>query len=140
MRVAIGGILEYAQIEGFLKNRGEFSEQCNSEDPNWEAFLGPLDAAFQGSVFTVAEVWKLLNASNNGLSGQDWTGRAQEIRNALPGDLMAWVGVEGKFQQRLGIAFNARRSRRFGERQLRVERETDDAHNKVGRWKIVAGA
>jgi hypothetical protein len=47
---------------------------------------------------------------------------------------------EGQFKQRVGIAFNQRRGRRFGKRQVRVERAPDESHAKVARWRIVSNA
>jgi hypothetical protein len=47
---------------------------------------------------------------------------------------------EGPFKQRLGVAFNQRRGRRFGKRQLRIERAAGDTHGKVARWKVEADA
>ena len=68
------------------------------------------------------------------------TERAEELRNVLPIDLTRSMDREGPFKQRLGVAFNQRRGRRFGKRQIRVERCTGDTHSKVARWKVVADA
>jgi hypothetical protein len=38
------------------------------------------------------------------------------------------------------VAFNHRRGRRFGKRQLRVEKAAADTHGKVARWKVEADA
>jgi 5S rRNA maturation endonuclease (ribonuclease M5) len=138
----VAGILEYAKVEGFLANSERLFEQSDIERTDWETFLEAIEDAFQGTAFTIAELWERLNEKTyEELVRQSvLTDRAEELRNALPIDLTRWMDREGQFKQRLGVAFNSRRGRRFGKRQMRVERSSGDAHGKVARWKVVADA
>jgi hypothetical protein len=138
----VAGILEYARVEGFLANSERLFEQSDIERTDWETFLEAIEDAFQGAAFTIAELWERLNEKTyEELVRQSvLTDRAEELRNALPIDLTRWMDREGQFKQRLGVAFNSRRGRRFGKRQMRVERSSGDAHGKVARWKVVADA
>jgi hypothetical protein len=138
----VSGILQYAGVEGFLANSEKLFEQSDIERSDWETFLEAVEDTFQGAPFTIAEFWERLNEkSYEELIRQSvLTDRAEELRNALPTDLTRWMDREGQFKQRLGVAFNSRRGRRFGKRQMRVERASADAHGKVARWKVVADA
>jgi 5S rRNA maturation endonuclease (ribonuclease M5) len=138
----VAGILQYARVEGFLANSEKLYEQSDSERTDWETFLEAIEDAFQGAPFTIAELWERLNEKTyEDLVRQSvLTDRAEELRNALPTDLTRWMDREGPFKQRLGVAFNSRRGRRFGKRQIRIERVTSDTHGKVARWKVVASA
>ncbi len=138
----VAGILEYAKVEGFLANSESLFEQSDTERTDWETFLEVIEDVFQGAAFTIAELWERLNEKTyEELVRQSvLTDRAEELRNALPIDLTRWMDREGQFKQRLGVAFNSRRGRRFGKRQMRVERSSGDAHGKVARWKVVANA
>jgi 5S rRNA maturation endonuclease (ribonuclease M5) len=136
----ISGILHYAGVEEFLANSEKLFEQSDTERTDWETFLEVVEDTFQGTPFTIAEFWERLNEkSYEELVRQSiLTDRAEELRNALPTDLTRWMDREGQFKQRLGVAFNSRRGRRYGKRQIRVERSLGDAHGKVARWKVVA--
>jgi len=138
----VSGILQYAGVDGFLANSEKLFEQSDIERSDWETFLEAVEDTFQGAPFTIAEFWERLNEkSYEELIRQSvLTDRAEELRNALPTDLTRWMDREGQFKQRLGVAFNSRRGRRFGKRQMRVERASADAHGKVARWKVVADA
>ena len=138
----VSGILQYAQVEGFLGNSDKLFEQSDVERSDWETFLDTVEDAFHASPFTIAEFWERLNEKTyQELIRQSvLTERAEELRNVLPIDLTRSMDREGPFKQRLGVAFNQRRGRRFGKRQIRVERCTGDTHSKVARWKVVADA
>jgi 5S rRNA maturation endonuclease (ribonuclease M5) len=138
----VSGILQYAGVDGFLANSEKLFEQSDIERSDWETFLEAIEDTFQGAAFTIAEFWERLNEKGYEeiIRQSVLTDRAEELRNALPTDLTRWMDREGQFKQRLGVAFNTRRGRRFGKRQMRVERATADAHGKVARWKVVADA
>ena len=138
----IAGILQHAQVNGFLTNSDRLFEQSDVERSDWETFVEVTEDAFPGMAFSVAEFWERLNEkSYEELIRQSvLTDRAEELRNALPADLTRWMDREGPFKQRLGVAFNQRRGRRFGKRQLRIEKAAADTHGKVARWKVEANA
>jgi hypothetical protein len=137
--ITIGGILEYAGVEGFLANSDQLYEQSDVESMQWEAFLKTLDAVFYGEAFTAAQVWERLNERTYEPSMRQsiLTDRAEQLRAALPDFVAQAMDREGFFKQRLGTAFSERRGRRYGDPQVRIERDMDDRHGKVARWKVV---
>jgi len=137
--ITIGGILEYAGVQGFLANSDQLYDQADAESMQWEAFLKTLDAVFYGELFTVAQVWERLNEKTYDQSMRQsiLTERAEQLRAALPDFVAQAMDREGFFKQRLGTAFSERRGRRYGDSQVRIERDVDDRHGKVARWTVV---
>jgi hypothetical protein len=68
------------------------------------------------------------------------TDRAETLRTSLPDFIAQAMDREGFFKQRLGFAFRERLGRRYGDSQVRVERDAQDLHDKVARWKVVRNA
>jgi hypothetical protein len=137
--VIVGGILQHAGIVGFLANSDQLYEQADSDTVKWEAFLKALDEAFYNEPFTVSQVWERMNGrtwSENTKQTQLCDG-AEELRAALPDFVGQVMDREGFFKQRLGIALRERLGRRHGKSQVRIERDVNDLHSKVARWKVV---
>jgi hypothetical protein len=130
----ISGILQYAGIEGFLGNSEKLFEDSAIEHIEWETFLDAIERTFQDDPFTISDLWNRFN--NRNAEGM-W--QSEELRNALPTELMRWVDREGPFKQRLGIVFSAHRGRRYGKRQLRIVRSSVGAQRKVARWNVTSG-
>jgi hypothetical protein len=137
--VIVGGILQYAGIEGFLDNSNDLYEQADIESVQWEAFLKLLDTVFYSEPFTVAQVWERMNSKtwNESTRQSQLTDHAEALRAALPDFIAQAMDREGFFKQRLGFAFSERLGRRYGDSQVRVERDVNDLHGKVARWKVV---
>jgi hypothetical protein len=57
----VAGILQYAGVDAFLANSEALFELGDIERSDWETFLEAMEDAFQGSPFTVAELWERLN-------------------------------------------------------------------------------
>jgi hypothetical protein len=138
----IGGILQHSGIEGFLANSSELYKQADAESVQWEAFLRTLDSAFYSEPFTVAQVWDRMNDKTYDTDTRQTllTAHADELRAALPDFIAQAMDREGFFKQRLGIAFGERVGRRYGDAQVRIERDFDDLHGKVARWKVMRNA
>ena len=138
----VSGILEYAGIDGFLGNSEELFSQADAQRAEWEAFLETLEDAFYGAPFTIAELWERMNEKifESMIRQSVLTERAEQLRNAIPTDLTRWSEREGQFKQRVGFALRSLRGRRFGKRQICVERAADDAHSKVAKWNVTANA
>ena len=136
----VAGILQYAGVEGFLANSESLFEQTDAERSDWETFLEAIEDVFNASPFTIAELWERLNEKiyEDLIHRSVLSDRAEELRATVPADLTRWMDREGQFKQRLGIAFNQRRNRRFGRRQVRVERDANAGHAKVAHWRICA--
>ena len=137
--VIVGGILQHAGIEGFLGNSNELYEQADIESIQWEAFLKMLDTVFYSEPFTVAQVWERMNDKtwNESTRQSQVTERAEGLRAALPDFIAQAMDREGFFKQRLGFAFSEHLGRRYGDSQVRIERDVHDRHEKVARWKVV---
>jgi hypothetical protein len=140
--IIVGGILQHAGVEGFLANSAELYEQGDAESTQWEAFLRTLDIVFCSEPFTVAQVGDRMNDKTYDTDTHQsvLTARANELRAALPGHIAEVMDREGFFKQRLGIAFGDRVGRRYGDAQFRIERDVDDRHGKVARWKVAMNA
>jgi len=136
----VGGILQHAGVESFLANSSELYEQADAESTQWEAFLKTLDAAFYSEASTVAQVWERMNDKtyNADTRQTTLTTRAEELRAALPDFIAQAMDREGYFKQRIGFAFGERVGRRYGDSQFRIERDVDERHAKVARWKVVS--
>ena len=137
--VVIGGILQHAGIRGFLENSDQLFEQADVESTQWEAFLKALDTAFYSEAFTVSQIWDRMNDKtwNESTRRPQLTERAEALSAALPDFIAEGMDRQGFFKRRLGFAFSSRLGRRYGDSQVRVEREMDDRHEKVARWKVV---
>lgn len=135
----IGGILEHAGIEGFLGNSDQLYEQADVESTQWEAFLKTLDSAFYTEAFTVSEVWERMSERMYQESSRQakLSDRAEVLRAALPDYIAQAMDREGFFKQRLGFALSERLGRRYGDSQVWIERDIQDRHGKVARWKVV---
>jgi hypothetical protein len=138
----VSGILEYAGIDGFLGNSEALFAEADTERSEWEAFLEMLEETFYGSPFTIAELWDRMNEKTyEALLHQSVpSDRAEQLRDVIPSNLTRWSEHEGQFKQRLGFALRALRNRRFGKRQLSIERAADDTHCKVAKWKVTSHA
>jgi 5S rRNA maturation endonuclease (ribonuclease M5) len=138
----VSGILEFGGVEGFLGNSEALFAEADSERAEWEAFLDTLEEIFYGSPFTIAELWDRMNEKTYEamLHQAVLSDRAEQLREVIPTDLTRWSEREGQFKQRLGLALRTLRNRRFGKRQLSIERAASDTHNKVARWKVRAHA
>ena len=63
------------------------------------------------------------------------TGRAAELRAALPDFIAEGIDRDGFFQRRTGKCFAERVDRRFGESQIHLKR--DMVAHKVQKWRVV---
>jgi hypothetical protein len=135
----VGGILQHAGLACFLGNSHELYEQADIDSQQWEAFLKVLEEITYGEPFLAADIWDRMN-------DKSWldhehktvlTERAQHLRAALPDFLAQSMDKEGTFKQRLGLALRERLGRRYGQPAVRIERDSEDTHQKVARWRVV---
>ena len=121
----IGGILQHAEISGFLDNLPALYDAADDETPEWEAFLDALHGEFGSREITVAQIHE--RARN---------AEAQRLRESLPGDLADQIENAGRFRRMLGKALAKRVGRRYGEENLHICRAADDSHAKIAQWKV----
>jgi hypothetical protein len=123
-----GGILQYAGIEGFLKNLETVQQEADEESTQWDQFLRALAITFRDSEFTVADI----------------ADRAVHDRGVLTFAFPDEIGhpderTEGgtsSLVRRVGRALARKCGTRFGELELRIERGRPDTHTKVQRWRV----
>jgi len=120
----IGGILEYAGIEGFLGNANELYEQADDESIQWECFLRACKETFGDNAVTSAEVDLRIVSDSS-------------LQNSLP-DFLADARTNGKsdFKKLLGKALRKRADRQFGDDGLHVSRAGNDVRKKVAKWRF----
>lgn len=119
----VGGILEVAEIPGFLANRDELWEAMDQEGPCWGAFLAALHAQYGGGTFTSADVKALADGPDR-----------DEI--PLPDGLPE--SYHGEFAKALGKELRARTGRRFahaGGGEVWIER-TGTGTGGVVKWRV----
>jgi hypothetical protein len=132
----IGGILQYAGVDGFLENAEEFLAQANPEEMQWENFLLTLHDVFYNSPFLVSDVEKKLleKTWNTTTHVMELTRNASLLRDSLPDWVSEVIDKPGHLKQRLGRAFSQRRGRWHGEHGTYLE-SAGEVH-KVQSWKI----
>jgi len=133
--IIVGGILEHAGVQGFLQNAEDLYEEADVESTQWENFLHALADTFYGEAFTVAAIMETIKAKSWSGVESEATGRATELRAALPDFIAEGLDRDGFFQRRTGKCFAERVDRRFGESQIHLKRDT--VAHKVQRWRVV---
>jgi hypothetical protein len=121
----IGGILQHAEIPGFLDNLPALYDAADDDGPEWEVFLDALQREFGNAEITVARIHDRARDT-----------QAEALRDALPGELLDQIENAGRFKTRLGKAFGKRVGRRYGTENLHICRAADDSHTKTARWQI----
>ena len=123
----VGGILQHAGVEGFLKNLDAVQQDADEESGQWDTFLRALAITFRDAEFTVAELADRLRHDSGVLSESF----PDEIGLNERAD-----GGPGSQVRRIGKALARKSGTRFGELELRIERGRPDAHTKVQRWRV----
>lgn len=111
----IGGILDVAQIPGFLANRAELYANVDTESSEWEEFATVLHEERGAQTVSVADIMEVCERKG--------------LLSSARGD-----GNAKSAQIRIGKALTARRDRIFGGLRIEARR---DAHAKTTRWGVV---
>jgi hypothetical protein len=127
----VGGILQYAGVDGFLDNLESLYEQTDEETAEWAGFLQSLYTYFhvenvQGNredpTFTSKELGRLIQDSYNG--NPDFRSEHMEdVLDHVPDYILQKLNRGDPISRTLGNMFAHRRGRRFGPEQWRVEVE-----------------
>ena len=120
----ISSILHFAGVAGFLDNLEEFQEAADDESETWESFLAKIDVDYTGDSFSVRELCTRMSDNN-------W-------KEYLP-DYLQLADKKGSLAYSLGNAFRSRAKKRFGVRELYLDKCTIGASRNVGRWKVAVG-
>jgi hypothetical protein len=126
----IGGILEYAGIEGFLGNQQEMRENMDEDSNDWESFLLVLYAYSDGKPMSISKLAEKIKTHPE-IQGQ--------IPQSFP-DLFDDTGnISQKFRSVLGKSFSKHLGTRFGSSQVYVEKSGMDNVTKAAIWQIKKG-
>jgi len=99
----VGGVLDYAGIQGFLYNLEEMYENMDQDTVQWESFLLSWYECYRSKDVTVADIYQHLKTENDstGTLYQD-----QKLYNALPDWLNDEFNRKNSFVRKLGKALS----------------------------------
>ena len=135
----VGGMLEFAGIEGFQSNRVELRSRNNEEAQQWEAFLSAWSHEYKSDwnfAGTVAKVIKdqseKAKENNNSLQPP-----ATLLFDSLPLDLKkALAEKPNSFHVTLARQLGERVQTVYGSHGYRIERD-EDSHSKQKLWRVM---
>lgn len=130
----IGGMLEFAGVEGFQANRDELRSKNNEEAQEWEAFLSIWEHTFGNKWMLASDVTEKIKeqlpANDNGLP-------ANLLFNALPNYLKkALAEKPNSFSMILAVQLGKRVQTVYGKDGLRLEKDLD-GHSKQKLWRVM---
>lgn len=121
----IDGILAVAGRKSFLGNLTNFQEDADDETAEWASLLERLYAHFQDRQWTVKECVVAINSLN--------------LKDELPFALQA-AEKKGSLASACGYAFRARMKKRFGNKELYLERSKGRNNNNTHGWQVIKGS
>lgn len=130
--ISIGGMLELANVEGFLANSDLMFEQVDSDARRWEGFLLVLHEVFGDRPFRTAEVVEELRRVDP--EGKHDTNPLFEASRDLA--LEAEHPNKQLHARRLGSLFAERVDTRCGESGVFLASAGRDSKTKVQLWKV----
>ena len=124
----VGGILEYAGVDGFLDNYKRMVTRSDSITEAWEPFLIKLHDLYGSEDFRVSDLYRTIS--------EDF--RENELALSLPESVyQKFVDKERRgFVISLGKAFKGIEGRRIGDQEYCLERGEPDAHTNSQKWRI----
>ncbi|GCE06127.1 bifunctional DNA primase/polymerase [Dictyobacter aurantiacus] len=130
----IGGILEYAGVQGFLSNLARLYDEADEENAQWDTFFQAWIAQFGSEWVTTATLNEHLGAA----SGPDDKSDGP-LANALPEYLQITLKERPKsFKASFSKALERRVDECFGDDNLRLEKKRDK-HRNINNWRILRG-
>ncbi|QBD81137.1 hypothetical protein EPA93_36260 [Ktedonosporobacter rubrisoli] len=134
----VGGILEYAGIEGFQQNRDELKSRNNEEAQECEVFLAAWYEAYQGKWLSTAEITRHLQTEQNRRETQfENEPSANALFDALPASLRKALAERPKsFDVTLGRWLGKRIETVYGLAGYHLEK-TVDSHTRASQWRVL---
>jgi hypothetical protein len=129
----LGGILEAAQVPGFMADRTEFLASADAEGQEWREFVLRWYAAYEGQWCRVATLRDLLL----GFVVRSDTETGEEHRLKVGEELLPAVLGEGTDRSqvtRLGMALQRKRGRIFAGYAIESSTNT---HKNIGQYRLV---
>jgi DNA primase len=121
----VGGILQYAGVEGFLGNSEEMYEVGDVEGQEWEAFLAGWHDLYGEQIRFVGDILAEIKEEFSCL------------RNLLPGNLAGAHGREEGFGIALGWALAKKAGTRYGPRGLHLVRVPKGPGVRQTGWRVL---
>ncbi|MBA2397065.1 MAG: hypothetical protein H0V70_30455 [Ktedonobacteraceae bacterium] len=123
----IGGILAFADVDGFLENLNQLYEETDTDGPQWAAFLEYWHATALGTKkYTAAQIVEKIK--------QD-----ADFASSLPEPLAGLPLQEPKevkaFSIKLGRALQKRKGTPYGASNYRLNK-SEDTHSKQKLWSV----
>jgi hypothetical protein len=123
----IGGILDFAGVDGFLENLNQLYEETDTESPQWAAFLEYWQGTALGAEkYTTAQIIEKIK--------QDAT-FASLLPEPLAGEKYEEPKEVKAFSIKLGRAMQKRKGTPYGTNNYRLNRN-EDSHSKQKLWSV----
>ncbi|MBA2680226.1 MAG: hypothetical protein H0U76_17745, partial [Ktedonobacteraceae bacterium] len=138
----VGGIVEYAGVQGFLSNLEQLYDEADEDGIQWEAFFNAWHQIFGEEWLPLATIVHEIIVSNEAedVAGSDEEKTETLFSETLPSALqMALKEKPRSFSIRLGKALDRLVDTCFGAENFRLEKKRD-AHSKTNLWRIFAGS
>jgi hypothetical protein len=128
--ITISSILHFAGIPGFLGNLAAFQQEADDESESWEHFLTEIDGWAstrfdRGPAFSVRELISYINTNDK--------------KEIMP-DYLQMQDKKGSLSLSMAHAFRARQKKRFGPRELYLDKAGTDGSTKTSLWQVITPA
>ncbi len=139
----VGGILEYAGVQGFLSNLEQLYQDVDEDGIQWEAFFYAWHQTIGQEWVPLATIVTAITASNeneyeDGEENSAVVCAENALYASLPGTLqMALTEKPRSFSLRLAKALDRLVDTCFGAENLRLEKRRD-SHSRNNVWRISA--
>jgi len=123
----IGGILQFAGIEGFLDNGAGLYDSADQDVAQWDIFLGIWQALERNDAITAAQLKKRLTDSGPGSNPENFPFQAE-----MPAEIIAVIEKKGAVA--LGLALKKRVDQMFPSGRMLIKEL--DSHKKQIKWLV----
>lgn len=123
----IGGILQFAGIEGFLDNGADLYDSADQDVAQWDIFLGIWQTLERGDAITAAQLKKRLTDSGPGANPENFPFQAE-----MPAEIIAVIDKKGAVA--LGQTLRRRVDQMFPSGRMLIREE--DSHKKTMKWLV----
>jgi len=120
----IGGILKFAEVEGFLGNLAKLYEDLDSSSDEWQSFFSAWFAEHGSHEMLSADIVTDIENPHSSIGKNATTEIATKIKFHAPGNAKVLSKI---LRKKLNVVYS---------NGMKLE-QTDDKHNKTKLWKVV---
>ncbi len=132
----IGGILEFAGIEGFLDNLEELYEIADCEGQQWMGFAEAWYDVYEDEPIPLSRLVDDLGLFSNNCH-DEYFSKFSVLRESIPDDLEeSFAKPTVSFKKKLGKALARKQDAHFSNGFV-FKKAGQDSHKKVVRWQVV---